>query len=405
MIIAIGIIVLFFFYKGDVLKKINPLSYNKSLSNYAEIVLTKCASETFKPACYDKEIPKLMDYITMEEAFDVTRIIQKKDGDYLYCHVLGHNISRNETEKDSSKWMDVIARCPATMCNNGCPHGAMMSRYKSETLTSKQIKELIPDIKILCEPRGKWSPTPIEISMCYHSIGHLAMYITGADLSQSADLCAVIGVKEDNRNYVQTCTHGVFMQIFQPLEPEDFALIGKLAPTKDKVVEFCEPFKKDWIKWEACRKESWPLFRNDLMNPKYLENWCSFSNRKNAYKNCQADMMSVITVHLVIETKDLKKLDEFCMSLSSNERREECFAYATGRLIQIDPSYVEKGLEVCSLARDKKIDYECNKIITGYGQMTYHKGTKELIEYCAKMPKDWRNFCLDNSNKIPLKNE
>ena len=403
--ITIGIVILFFFYKDHTQKTLNSPSSNTSLANYAEIVLAKCASDKFKPNCYDKEIPKLMDYITMEEAFDVTRIIQKKDGNYLYCHVLAHNISRRETQKDPSKWMDVIARCPATMCNNGCPHGAMMDRYKSESLTKKQIKELIPDMKILCEPRGKWSPTPIEISMCYHSIGHLAMYITGADLNQSADLCVVIGVKESGRNYVQTCTQGVFMQVFQPLEPEDFALIGKMAPTKDKVETFCEPFKKDHIKWEACRTESWPLFRSELMNPKYLENWCSFSDRKGAYKTCQANMMSIITVRLAVETKDLTKLDEFCMGLYSDEHKEDCYAYATGRLIQIDPSYVKKGLEVCGLAKNKGLDYECNKVMTSYGQMTYHKETKELTEYCAKMPKEWRNFCLDNSTKLPLKNE
>ena len=384
---------------GSFFKKFN-LAAKSDLNAYAEQVIKKCSTVPYKPACYDKEIPKLMDYITMEQAFDVTKIVQKTDTEYLYCHVLGHNLSRRETEKDPSKWMDVIARCPATMCNNGCLHGSMMDRYKSESLTDDQIEQLKPDLKRVCEPRDKWHPTPIEISMCYHAIGHLNMYITNADLTKSADLCDLVGVKEDGRNYVQTCTEGVFMQIFQPLEPEDYALVKNLTPTKDKVVSFCDTFKDNFMRFEACRRESWPLFIDQLMKPISMEKWCSFSNRPYAFKTCQAAIMNMVTVNFLVNNNQPDKLYDYCSGFSTKAYQGDCFADAAARMMQIDPSYVGKSLEICSIADSRGISEECYKNVAGYGRKTYHPDTKEYIEYCGLMPGKWKKFCLENSSNI-----
>lgn len=378
---------------GAFLNKLNPWP-RKSLAGYAELVLEKCSGSNFPPNCYDREIPKLMDWISMEDSFKVTRIIQEHDQRYLYCHVLGHNLSHRETQKDPDKWMEVISRCPATMCNNGCPHGAMMSRFNSESLSDAQIEELKPDLDIICEPRGKWNPTPIEISMCYHAIGHLFMFVTDADLAKSSELCKLVGTREDGRDYVQTCTEGVFMQVFQPLEPEDFALVAHLTPTKEKVVEFCAPFQDKPIAWEACRREAWPLYRTELMNPKAMEQFCSYSDRPYAYKTCQAAVVNMVTVNLVADLNDMPALDEFCSGLSTDTRRSECFAYASSRLMQIDPVYTQKGLDVCGMADKYGLGEECYQAMAGYGKMTYHKGTKEYDNYCDKMPGPWKEFCL-----------
>ena len=237
-----------------------PALKQKNLKKYAEEVLTKCKNAPYRPACFDKEIPKLMDYISMQDAFGVAKIISAQDKEYTHCHVLGHYLSGRETKKDPSKWKDVVAQCPTTICNNGCLHGPLLSRFNNETLTDKQIEEIKPDLKDVCEPRGSWRPLPVEISMCYHGMGHLNMYITGADINKSIELCEYEGVKEDGKNHVQTCTQGVFMQIYQPLEPEDFALTEHLTQTKDTVSDFCDTFSGE--SWGACNSESWALFRD-----------------------------------------------------------------------------------------------------------------------------------------------
>ncbi len=380
-------------------------SVKKDLNKYATIVLEKCSKESYKIGCYDKEIPNLMDYISMEEAFEVTKIIQKTNPEYLYCHVLGHNLSRRETQKDPSKWMEVITRCPATMCNNGCLHGSMMDRFKAESLTDAQIEELKNDIASICEPRGNWHPVPVEISMCYHAIGHLNMYLTNANIVKSIELCDVVGVKDDGRNYVQTCTHGVFMQIFQPLEPEDFALVAELTPKKEDVVEFCEPYKNNLIQWEACRMEAWPLFRVELgKDATYMEKYCSFSSDASIKKTCLSNMMSFLTLDLFVNNpKGIDTIDTYCTALSTPYYRANCYAHTAARLVQLDPIYSNQAFDVCKFADSKNAGDECYEVLSGSGSTTYHPKTKEIHEYCGKMPEKWKNYCLNISNKI--KNE
>ena len=217
------------------------LGSKNSLQEHADIIFKKCASQDYSKGCYDAEIPKLMSILSMEEAFDIARLIQKKEPKYLECHVLGHYLSERETAKDPTKWKDVVARCPATMCNNGCPHGALMARFGNETefLSDQQIEEIKPDLMDACEPRGAWNPAEVERSMCYHAMGHLNMYATNANIDKSVELCNEIGVKEDGRNYVQTCTEGVLMSVYQPLGPEDVALVEAIRPAKDTVNSFC----------------------------------------------------------------------------------------------------------------------------------------------------------------------
>ena len=336
----------------------------------------------------------MMDYISFEDAFKVTRIVQEKYPEYLYCHVLGHELSARETRKDPSKWMDVITRCPSTMCNNGCLHGSMMQRFNSESLTDEQIKKITPDIKNICEPRGSWKPKLIEQSMCYHAIGHLAMYITAADINKSAELCQIIGKKDDGRDHVQTCTQGVFMQIFQPLEPEDFALVKNLTQTKKTVGKFCDTFKDKLMMFDACISESWPLFRALLMNPRYMEKFCSYSDRPYVYKKCQSNMMSMVTVSLTVNQSNLPGLGDFCQALSNSEKKSDCFASAAGRLIQIDPLYLDKALSVCQMASKSNLGDNCYKTVVQYGMLSFFVGSKEYKDYCAKLPAHWSDICL-----------
>ncbi len=80
------------------------------LKAFAGQVAEKCSREKYKQGCYETEVPKLMDAISMEQAFEVVRLIQEKDPSYGYCHVLGHKLSARETAKDPSKRKEYITR-------------------------------------------------------------------------------------------------------------------------------------------------------------------------------------------------------------------------------------------------------------------------------------------------------
>ena len=105
------------------------------LQSYADQVLEKCSSSSYRPSCYDEELPKLMDFISMEDALKVAKIVQSQDSSYRYCHVLGHKLSAKEYHKDTDNWKDIIHRCPYGECANGCQHGVLQERFRGEFLT------------------------------------------------------------------------------------------------------------------------------------------------------------------------------------------------------------------------------------------------------------------------------
>ena len=365
-----------------------------TLQRYADEIFTKCSSAGHAPSCYDKEIPKLMDVISMEQAFTVARLIQAKDSRYIECHVLGHHISERETAKNPAAWKDVVTRCPVSMCNNGCPHGALMARFgnTTEVLSDTQVEEIKPDLANVCEPRGTWNPTEVERSMCYHAIGHLNMYVTGANINRSVKVCEDIGTKKDGRNYIQTCTEGVLMSVYQPLGPEDVALVQAIRPTKEEVNSFCAQYTG--IAFFACHKESWPLFMGEIVKPQGLIEFCSYTKESFHQTNCYASVMNILTILFVVNEENLDKLKNFCMGLPE-ERVGLCFSQAARRLMQIDPVYyADRAGEVCASAKPARVAGECYDTLADYASLSFNQGSQEFIQYCNTLPYPWDKKCL-----------
>ncbi len=371
------------------------------LARYARAVMAACAAKPFPPACYDEEIPKLTDEISMEDAFEVIKIIQANDPRYLYCHVVSHKLSDREVEKNPAGWKEVITRCPMTFCNNGCLHGALIQRFNSESLTEKQIAEVLPDLKDVCEPRGAWNPVEVERSMCYHALGHLVMYMTGANIARSVGLCKDIGAKSDGRSYVQTCTEGVFMQIFQPLEPEDFALVKNLTPTKEKAAEFCAPYRSyadAGLAWNACRREAWPLFRKEILTPEGLVNFCSYADNPTWHMNCFASVLNIVVIELVVERGGgkIEKQVEFCDALPPGMPRETCFAHTGRQLLQLDPrEYEDRALAICREAETRGIGKVCYEELIRLTRWSFPAGSEDLKRRCRNLPTPWDAKCLE----------
>ena len=373
---------------------IGNIATQSELRKYAQQVQDKCKGSHYKVSCYDREIPKLMDYISMEDAFNVTKIIQKTDNQYKYCHVLGHKLSGREVQKDLSKWKEVITRCPATMCNNGCLHGPLLTKFNNETFTNDQIAKIMPDLESICEPREGWSPSNLEISVCYHGLGHLNMYITGANVQRSVDLCYEESIKKDGRNYQQTCIQGIFMQIYKPLEPEDVALIKNVRQTKKTVEKFCSQFIGD--AYSACHNESWPLFRKEIEQPDGLTKFCTYSNDEMEQRKCFSNTLGYLTTFYVIDSISLQKLANFCMGLRP-QNRSKCFGDAAIRMVQIDPSYKFKALEICKSA--KALSDSCYQALAYYAQTLFKDGSKEFVAYCNLLPEPYQKQCLNKEIK------
>lgn len=365
----------------------------QSIKEYAEQVVQKCRNEKYRPSCYDEEIPKLMDKISMREAFDVARVVQDAEGnDYLYCHVLGHNLSARETAKDPSKWKEVVAKCPSGMCSNGCIHGSFQERFRVESFSDEELDKLIPELSEVCEEKPDWKPTGLEQASCYHALGHLVMYVAGGDIDKSNKVCDVVSVKEHN-NFLQMCYDGNFMQIFQPLEPEDFELVSDIAPkTREEAARFCTKYKG--LKKTSCYQESWPLYFHQIMTPDGLVKFCSYTNEPAEQKRCYNGLFYVISAQFKL---DQIKINKFCGELPQS-KRGQCFANSASRMIETDYRLADRALFLCEAAKKYGVEDVCYKELVFYANYNYHPGSQESKHLCDSLPNELKEKCYSGDN-------
>jgi hypothetical protein len=363
----------------------------KNLEAYARQVFEICASENYPPSCYDKEIPKLMDVLTMEQAFEVTKLVQQKDPNYWYCHVLGHNLSAAEVSKNPENWKDVLARCPSGTCSNGCLHGGLQEKFRADVLTDEQIDQAVADIVDLCEERPDWKPTGLEQASCYHALGHLSMYISNADIQRSIKICDHASVRDDGRNFLQTCYEGAFMQIFQPLEPEDFALVERIAPEKDELESFCGLFEGE--QKEACHREGWPLYREEILTSEGLVDYCSRGDQESE-RRCYNAMFYVITAQ---ENFNQQKISTLCSGLPQ-EKKGQCFANSASRMIETDWQLADQSVKMCQRAEEFGVEDQCYQELVFYSTFNFHPGSTEALKLCRLLPDPYKSSCLRDNN-------
>ncbi len=362
-----------------------------NLPKIASAVLAKCQTEKYRPSCYDTEIPKLMDDISMEDAFKVTAIVQSQDKSFPYCHVLGHKLSAREINKDPSKWKEVVTRCPSGICSNGCIHGGFQEKFRSENFTDEQIKKLKPDLIDLCEKRANWNPTGLEQASCYHALGHLTMYLTSADINRASGLCEEAAIKKDGRDFSQLCFDGAFMQIYQPLEPDDFALIKGKEIARDQLDAFCDKFSGR--KKGSCLSESWPLFRQELINnPNELVKFCG-KEEKSEQSRCFAGLFYVLATQLNF---DSQKIKNYCIELPKDVQAL-CYANAATRMIETDYRNISASVELCASAQSDTNKNNCYEELLKYSTYNFHAGSKEFLKLCNGLPNDWKTKCLSKT--------
>jgi hypothetical protein len=359
-----------------------------SLTDLANDVIALCSGVNYRPTCYEDEIPKLMSDISMEDAFKVTSLVQNKDREYTYCHVLAHNLSAEEIKKDPDGWKDVVIRCPSGMCSNGCLHGGFQERFRAETFTQEEIEHLVPDLKTLCEPRNAWNPTGLEQGSCYHALGHLTMYLTNAEINQSIPLCERVAKQSEEKDYRQLCYDGAFMQIFQPLEPEDFSLIAGKEVAKDELGSFCQLFEDK--KRSSCWTEGWPLFREQLLQPQGLVDYCA-NAASNDPDRCYDVLIYVITAQFQL---DPQKMEVYCSGLPQN-RSGRCFANASTRMIETDYRNIDNSVELCRKAEPYDENSECYRELLKYSRYNFHADSESFMQMCNSMPSPWKTKCLN----------
>ncbi len=353
----------------------------------ANRVIAKCKHENPTETCYNTEIPKLMRLMSMEEAFAVTSLVQERDPSFPYCHVLGHKLASIETQKNPDKWRDVVAKCPSGICSNGCVHGAFQEKYKEETLTGTSFTEAKNEFGDLCEANSNLTLTGLTQGSCYHALGHLLMYVTGADINKSVATCDEIAKKSDGRDFTSLCYDGAFMQIFQPLDTDGKSLVRNFNIDAGNAWDFCKQFFSD--KRNSCWQESWPIFLMQITTPMGLQGFCSKLNPSDR-QDCFVNAFYIMPIQFRFNKSNI---NSYCSGFVE-ELQKMCFAMTASRILEIDKRNGKEVVDFCSqLSGVNKAG--CFDQVVKDANFDFLPDSLERANLCSQLPDTWRNKCFE----------
>lgn len=350
-----------------------------------------CSKEQDRVACYEREIPLLMNTLSLEEVFEVIRAIREKDSSYQFCHVAAHKLGERIVAEDPSKWLDAIALNPRDgLCSNGFIHGVIGGKFRAEVLDGETLEALIPDFSRACEPRENWRASLLDQAICYHGMGHLYVFITDADIPAALSLCERTSFSGTG-DFRRVCREGVFMQIFQPLEPDDFLMLERMAvkPTKGTVRQYCAQFEKDEYEG-ACLRESWPYVRTELLNePGATEVFCAGQPNKEEERACYDTALSV----LGRQTLGNSGIAERVCAEFDGEIRRECFGRVALSYLEEDRENGSAALSLCSRAGGVDTE-ECLAFLAQRAGFVFGEDEVRLWKFCAALPTSLVNVCV-----------
>ena len=350
-------------------------------------------NEADKELCYEKNVPKLMDKgLSMERMFSVVRIIQTIDAGYQSCHVLAHIITEKEVAKDTSRWKDVVVRSPVGICGSGAMHGAFQERFREDSFPDASVSEIQSMLSGVCDPRDGWNPTYLDRSSCMHGMGHLLLYVTEADVKKSVALCEAVAQSPDY-DFRQTCLDGVFMQLYQPLEPEDETLIRTIASASKQTKNFCAQFTG--LTYNVCVKESWPAVPESADTPAGFEALCAQTTDRNAQITCASGLMYPVIENLHY---DMPRVEAFCRGIKDKGIRDICWARTASKFVWADWRNISIALNICSAVVPEESKSACWEELESYAVQGMQQNSQQVKAFCGGMPEPWRTNCTKRTS-------
>ncbi|MEI6863805.1 MAG: hypothetical protein WCK46_00320 [Candidatus Adlerbacteria bacterium] len=358
-----------------------------------------CAQKPDSAGCYERTVPRLLYVVPVTDVFSVIREIQTQDTSYRFCHVLAHNIGQDEVARDTGAWVSLMHKNPPdSVCSNGYIHGIIVGRFHAAELPPEQIDAIEPDLARACEPAADWSPTNLDKAMCYHGMGHVLTFITGADMPRAVSYCKKIAIKTNGEDYSQTCISGVFMQIFQPLEPEDYELIERLPakPTRDTLAQFCGAYKTEEER-SLCFGEGWPLFRDDLKTAAGVQAFCTTVKDSATQTNCYR---TALTIGARTSLGQPEKQMAVCSALPG-ALGQECFGILAEAFVEEDRTQGPAAAAICTHAGEQYSE-SCFGYLANLANFTFGSDTVNREKLCAVLPESMRQQCAKNNSSTTL---
>lgn len=365
-----------------------------SLSHTASMIVADCAKQQDHAACYETEVPSLYPKLGVSEIFDIVREIRKLDTSYQFCHVLGHKIGERVVAEDPSGWVNAIPLNPADgLCSNGFIHGVVGGRFRSEVLDDTTIQKFLPDFKIACTAHDNWQPSDLDRAICYHGIGHLFDFITNADIPKALSLCSSVAPE----SFKRVCVQGVFMQIYQPLEPDDYALIEQmpLKPSTTTVASYCRHFSADPMAQGSCIEESWPLRTQQILDGTGVASLCALEPNAEETDNCYIAMSSIIG-RMNLGGNGGGTAATACNNFPAS-RRAQCYAYSAEAVLEESRSDATPAIALCKRSASEDTQTQCLSMLIQHARFMFGSNQTQMNGFCAALPDEFESSCDANA--------
>jgi hypothetical protein len=360
------------------------------LAKEAHSLVATCSKESGRDhqRCYEDEVPKLVKDQSLAEIFEIIRLIRHEDTSYQFCHELAHRLGEQAVAEDPDAWLNLIPENPDDgLCSNGFVHGIIAGRFRTDVLDDKTLKGLIPDFARACEARDNWTPTDLDRNICYHGMGHLFVMITTANLPRALEICSETTTKHPE--FERLCVEGVFMQIYQPLEPEDYALIEELPVklSRDTVPAYCASFKNpEYV--GACLRESLALSWEKIFDGLWVSQFCAVQPNKEESKRCFESAFSLLgRMSLAKPEQALKTCRE-----SSEDQKDMCYSYAARTILEEDRTAADRAANFCAEVPEGNRT-ACYDFLSYTARSILGTRTDRIQKLCNAMPETSKTTC------------
>jgi hypothetical protein len=368
----------------------HTIGRSEGVAAVAKQIVAECSvDEGDHGPCYESAVPALYPGMGMTQLFDVVRKIRTLDPSYQFCHVLAHKLGERAIADDPNNWLAAIPINPTDgLCSNGFIHGVIVGRFDNAVLDDATIDAYTPDFARACEPHDGWQPSALDQAMCYHGMGHLFDFITNAKIPKALELCQTVA-KSPTGDFRQVCLEGVFMQFYQPLEPEDYALVDKLPLklTKNTVRPFCNSFTDPEVRG-SCLRESWPLFREDIVSGTGAAAFCAGQPTVAEEEHCYQSASSIVGRLLLGQPDAVSSTcDNFPPKWQST-----CYAFGAQAVLEERRSDLSGALAICELGVPV-VGTSCIEMLVDHARFIFGADINTKRAFCALVPDYLKKKC------------
>lgn len=328
-----------------------PITSDRVTYSAREIFEACSAERGSKEQCYAKAFYNLTQKNPMSysaSVLDELQVIDPKNA--IGCHFISHKISQAETEKDPSRWKELLGELNFNKCTGGFLHGVIEAHLAKDPDFTINIEsaDLICN-QIVSDPQSRRS--------CFHIMGHLLLFQNNANLMKAVDSCKPF--EEGMPKY--ECLSGAFMENL----------------TREYLVAHGITEKLPW----------------NLDNTKKIEKLCGEYDGL-AQKACWKE---ISYMYWSVYATDQNKLFEACNRAPKEDMATDCFIYGAGNMITSYRFNMKRLPEVCSVYDYSDIRYKsCTRQLIGSLLNTSVKNLNNSMYLCSELKKEVQPFCFNS---------